>query len=151
ADAERFDEFLGILAGAELPAALADEDGLSVCREEAVAMAVDEARQAELDKLPEDDWRDFSKARAPEELEAHERAVDASVRAGQRAAVEAGRKYDAWLATAHAAADAALDDQAELAGEPGVATEKAREPDSSPRTVSTASTPRGKGSPSPTG
>lgn len=140
-DAERFDELLAVLMGAACPADLADADGVPVCREIAVELAKDEAREAELDKLPPEDWRDYGKKYTPEELEQRELAEEAAQRARERAveraAAEAGRIFDERRAAALAAVDAAL----EPTSEAGAENEVGQEPELPPRTVSTVSTP----------
>ena len=146
-DAERFDELLAVLVGAECPADLADADGVPVCREIAVEMAKDEAREAELDKIQPDDWREFGKKCTPEELEQRELAEEAAQRAGERAveraAAETGRIFDERRAAAQAAVDAALEPTSDAGddGEAGAEGEVGQEPELTPRTVSTASTP----------
>lgn len=153
-DAERFDELLAVIAGAEVPAALSGEGGVPLDRECVVAEAVEEAGAAPLAIEPADDWRNFGKAVDEEELEKRDRAREASRAAGERATRRAERKArrlcEQWIARAHAAVDTALagpaavcsaDDSAAQPSPDAVKRAAATAPDISLRTVSTPSTP----------
>lgn len=111
-DAERFDELLAVIAGAEIPAALSGEGGVPLDRERAAAEAVETACEALPEIEPADDWRNFGKALGTEELERRERASEALRAAGERATRraerEVRRQFDEWIVGAHAAVDNAL-------------------------------------------
>ena len=104
-DAERFEEMLGRVAGAEAPAELAvDGEPLPLDRETTIEMAQDEARET-----VEAAWADrVTDPENPLTGEQHEAYLDERHAALERARAEAGARWDAWFERVCRAVDAAL-------------------------------------------
>jgi hypothetical protein len=132
-DAGRFDELLALLAGARCPEVLADADGLSLPRAEAIARAMAEAEQRLFfgdDGADDacDDSMAGDEADADEmdwSLEQMEDEVDSA--ACEAAGSEAAAQWDAWCVQVGAVVDRLAEDTAMPAGAAAGVEAEARE------------------------